>query len=80
MLHTWTEIVNLFKNEYGITITERTKLAITLSNGDSRASDVHVEGSTWLGDSSKNSGDVHAVFDRVFSGDMRINYGYFYVA
>lgn len=80
LLHTWTEIVNLFKNEYGITITERTKLAITLSNGDSRASDVHVEGSTWLGDSSKNSGDVHAVFDRVFSGDMRINYGYFYVA
>ena len=80
LLHTWTEIVNLFKNEYGITITERTKLAITLSNGDSRASDVHVEGSTWLGDSSKNSGDVHAVFDRVFSGDMRINYSYFYVA
>ena len=80
LLHTWTEIVNLFKNEYGITITERTKLAITLSNGDASASDVHVEGSTWLGDSSKNSGDVHVVFDRVFSGDMRINYGYFYVA
>lgn len=77
-VHKWEDIVQLFKQEYDITITDRTKLGISFINGDSSQA-AHVEGGTWVGDSSKGQGDIHAVLDRNASGSIRINYSYFYV-
>ncbi len=76
-VHTWSDIVQLFKQEYDIIITDRTKLSISFINGDS-SQEAHVEGGTWMGDSSKGVGDIFAVLDRNASGSIRINYSYFY--
>lgn len=76
-VHTWSDIVQLFKQEYDITITDRTKLGVSFINGDS-SQEAHVEGGTWMGDSSKGVGDIFAVLDRNASGSIRINYSYFY--
>lgn len=83
-VHTWTEIVSMFNTEYGITITDRTKLGIVYINGDGTAGEnaglAHIEGSVWSEDSSKNLGDPLVLFDRALNTRIRINFSYFYVA
>ena len=83
-VHTWADIVNLFNDEYGITITDRTKLGIVYINGDGSAGGdgglAHIEGSVWSGDSSKGLGDPLVLFDRKLNIAIRINYIYFYVS
>lgn len=83
-VHTWADIVNLFNDEYGITITDRTKLGIVYINGDGSAGGdgglAHIEGSVWSGDSSKGLGDPLVLFDRKLNIAIRINYSYFYVS
>lgn len=83
-VHTWAEIIALFKNEYGITITDRTKLGIVYVNGDGSAEGdgglAHIEGSVWSRDSAKGLGDPLVLFDRNLNIAIRINYSYFYVA
>lgn len=83
-VHTWTEIVSMFNTEYGITITDRTKLGIVYINGDGTAGEnaglAHIEGAVWSGDSSKNLGDPLVLFDRTLNTSIRINFSYFYVA
>ena len=83
-VHTWTEIVSMFNIEYGITITDRTKLGIVYINGDGNAGEnaglAHIEGAVWSGDSSKGAGDLLVLFDRALNTSIRINYSYFYVA
>lgn len=83
-VHTWAEIIALFKNEYGVTISDRTKLGISYVNGDGSAGEnaglAHIEGVVWSGDSSKGAGDLLVLFDRALNTTIRINYSYFYIA
>lgn len=83
-LHTWEYIQSLFEDEFGFVPTDQTKLGISLTNGDaastgSSSTQAHVEGATWIGDTSLNAATaLYVVFDRAPGGNVRINYSYFY--
>ena len=71
IMHTWSQIQNMFNSKFGFTPTDKNALGITFTNGDAVQS-VHINGSTWDGN------NLYAVYDRTVSGSTRINYAYFY--
>lgn len=79
LLHTWPQIQEMFKAAYGFTPTKRTALSVTVMNGDTNTTQLHIDGTCWYpGDSSRGSGDVHVLTDQNHNGNVRINYGYVY--
>ena len=79
LLHTWTQIQEMFQAAYGFTPTKRTALSVTAMNGDTNTTQLHIDGTCWYpGDSSRGSGDVHVLTDQNHNGSVRINYGYVY--
>lgn len=71
-IDTFAGIINRFKRKYGddYSIDDRKLIGITISNGDSTANDVHVEGATWTNDI------LYAVFDRIVGTHLRLNVTY----
>lgn len=79
LLHTWEEIQSMFNEEFGFTPADRTLLGVTVMNGDTNTTQLHIDGTCWYpGDSSRGSGDVHVLTDSNHNGNVRINYAYFY--
>ena len=72
-VHTWSQIQELFNIKYGFVPDDYTKLGISFINGDGGATSAHIEGGTWL------ASELYAVFNSKVSGQIRINYAYFYV-
>lgn len=72
MVHTWEQIQDLFQNLYGFAPSSFTEMGVIFTNGDANANGFHCEGSSWVGT------NAYAVFDRNVSGQIRINYAYFY--
>ena len=72
IVHTWSQIQEMFKNLYGFTPEMTVYLGVSFTNGDGAAHAQHTEGSTWLGS------NLYCTWDGLKSGTMRINYAYFY--
>lgn len=73
-VHTWAQIQSLFKSEYGITPDNVVKMGYLYINGDPDACSAHVEAPSVYG-----NGDGYAVLDRNHTGNIRINYKYFWL-
>lgn len=75
IVHTWTEIEDMFENTYGFKPSDPMILGITFTNGDTNASWVTVTGShmSW-----NNGYRAVAAFGNSINGMYRINYAYFY--
>lgn len=71
-MHSWNEIQTMFKNKYEFTPTDVNLLGVSYLNGDGAATGIHIEGATY------QSNTFHAVFNSSYSGNIRVNYAYFY--
>lgn len=72
VVHTWSEIQNLFKTYYGFTPSRQDVLGVVFTNGDGNANGVHLNGATWLGTT------LYATLNSASSNNLRVNYAYFY--
>lgn len=72
VVHTWSEIQNLFKTYYGFTPSRQDVLGVVFTNGDGNANGVHLNGATWLGTT------LYATLNSATSNNLRVNYAYFY--
>ena len=72
IVHTWAQIQEVFRNQYGFTPTDKNALGISFTNGDGAAHTQHVEGAVWL------DTNLYCTWNGTKTGDIRINYAYFY--
>lgn len=75
VVHTWSQIQDLFKLKYGFVPSEPTALGITFTNGDTQASWNTIIGSYMSWD---NGYRAVAGFSSHMNGAYRINFAYFY--
>lgn len=72
IVHTISQINSMFSNAFGFTPENWTYIGMSYVNGDAAACSAHLEGTSVLGT------DVYAVLSRSHSGNIRVNYAYFY--
>lgn len=74
-LHNWTTICDKFETTHGFRPTDSVALGVSVVNGDGVATDVHIEGATWVG---AGLTELYAVMNKSVTGAVRVNYAYFY--
>lgn len=72
VVHTWVQIKSMFQNAFGFSPSTQTYMGVTYANGDGSACSRHLEGCTQVGT------DFYAVLSGTHSGNIRVNYAYFY--
>lgn len=71
-MHSVADIKNMFFEKYGLKPITVNQVIAIYNNGDGVASDVHIDGATYMSET------FWAVFNKMFSGSMRVNYCYIY--